>query len=307
MTYDIAVRLQHFGIPFVVSSIFFTSHSPSFVRMARNFELATRKVYSGVWTDYGLSSAVCGMGRLVLPNSNAEAEQVERGLGIDRERIRVIPNGVEDRFAHADPNLFVERYGVRDFILNVGTHWIAAKECPRAHSRSEGRRPSRGDHRQGPSQFVCGRLPARGSREPAYHHHRRTRKRFGNAGISVRSVRYVRTTIAVRNTWHRSARSGACRREDRHHEAWRNGGLLSRHGDVHRANVERVNCARHRNGSRKQCQPCAAHTNARGVPMAACRRKDSGGISRDSRSLRSPRSQLTKERDRTIRLFFAVE
>jgi glycosyltransferase involved in cell wall biosynthesis len=120
MTYDIAVRLEHFGIPFVVSSIFFTQHSPAFVRMARNLEMATRRIYSGVWTDYGLSSAVCAKGRMVLPNSSAEAEQVHKGLGIDPSRIRVIPNGVEDRFDRADPRPFVERYGLRDFVLNVG-------------------------------------------------------------------------------------------------------------------------------------------------------------------------------------------
>ena len=120
MTYDIAVRLEHFGIPFVVSSIFFTSHSPAFVRMARNVEMASRRFYSGVWTDYGLSSAVCAKSRMVLPNSSAEAEQVEKGLGIERSRIRVVPNGVEDRFDAATPELFVDRYGVRDFVLNVG-------------------------------------------------------------------------------------------------------------------------------------------------------------------------------------------
>jgi glycosyltransferase involved in cell wall biosynthesis len=32
----------------------------------------------------------------------------------------VIPNGVEMRFRDADPAVFVERYGVRDFVLNVG-------------------------------------------------------------------------------------------------------------------------------------------------------------------------------------------
>jgi glycosyltransferase involved in cell wall biosynthesis len=120
MTYDIAVRLDTLGIPFVVSSIFFTSHSPAFVRMARNLEMSVRRIYSGVWTDYGLSSAVCAKGRMVLPNSMAEAEQVEKGLGIDPSRIRMIPNGVEDRFDGADPGPFIDRYGVRDFVLNVG-------------------------------------------------------------------------------------------------------------------------------------------------------------------------------------------
>ena len=120
MTYDIAARLDSLGIPFVVSSIFFTTHPPSFVRMARNLEMTARRVYSGIWTDYGLSSAVCGMARMVLPNSLAEAEQVEKGLGIAAEKIRVVPNGVEERFASADPSLFIETYGVRDFVLNVG-------------------------------------------------------------------------------------------------------------------------------------------------------------------------------------------
>jgi glycosyltransferase involved in cell wall biosynthesis len=120
MTYDIATRLDSLGIPFVVSSIFYTSHTPQFVRMARNLEMTIRRLYSGVWTDYGLSSAVCAMARMVLPNSIAEAEQVEKGLGIPAERIRVVPNGVEERFASATPDAFVERYGVRDFILNVG-------------------------------------------------------------------------------------------------------------------------------------------------------------------------------------------
>jgi glycosyltransferase involved in cell wall biosynthesis len=32
----------------------------------------------------------------------------------------VIPNGVDERFYHADPTLFVQEYGVRDFVLNVG-------------------------------------------------------------------------------------------------------------------------------------------------------------------------------------------
>lgn len=120
MTFDAAAMLRRYRIPFVVSSIFFTTHSPAFVRMARNFEVAARKLYSGVWTDYGLSSAVCGMAEMVLPNSSAEAVQVEKGLGIEAARVRVIPNGVEDRFDKADPSMFIDRYGVRDFVLNVG-------------------------------------------------------------------------------------------------------------------------------------------------------------------------------------------
>ena len=35
-------------------------------------------------------------------------------------KITIIPNGVEKRFAEAEPTLFHNKYGVKDFILNVG-------------------------------------------------------------------------------------------------------------------------------------------------------------------------------------------
>lgn len=120
MTYDIAMRLSHFGVPFVVSSIFFSLHKPWEIRLARMAEDLLKKAFSGVWSDYGIASRVCRAARGVLPNTRDEGGIVERGFGVPSERIRVIPNGVEDRFADADPELFVRTYGVRDFILNVG-------------------------------------------------------------------------------------------------------------------------------------------------------------------------------------------
>ena len=40
---------------------------------------------------------------LLLPNSNAEAEQLVRYFGVGRERILIAPNGADERFAAADP------------------------------------------------------------------------------------------------------------------------------------------------------------------------------------------------------------
>ena len=56
----------------------------------------------------------------ILPNSYAEAAQLVRLFGADPRRIRVIPNGVEARFADADPRPFRERHGDDDFALYVG-------------------------------------------------------------------------------------------------------------------------------------------------------------------------------------------
>jgi glycosyltransferase involved in cell wall biosynthesis len=57
---------------------------------------------------------------LLLPNSQAEAEQLIRYFGVPAERIHVAPNGADERFARTDPAPFVRRFGIRDFVLSVG-------------------------------------------------------------------------------------------------------------------------------------------------------------------------------------------
>ncbi|HWB13260.1 MAG TPA: glycosyltransferase [Pirellulales bacterium] len=57
---------------------------------------------------------------LLLPNSQAEAEQLIRYFGVPPDRIRVVPNGADRRFASPDAQPFIERVGYRDFILYAG-------------------------------------------------------------------------------------------------------------------------------------------------------------------------------------------
>jgi glycosyltransferase involved in cell wall biosynthesis len=57
---------------------------------------------------------------LLLPNSQAEAEQLTRYFGVTPRRIRVVPNGAETRFADASPEPFARLVGHRDFILCAG-------------------------------------------------------------------------------------------------------------------------------------------------------------------------------------------
>jgi len=56
----------------------------------------------------------------ILPNSAAEGEQLVRWFGADPGRIRPVPNGVEERFAHADASAFRAAHGPGDFVLYVG-------------------------------------------------------------------------------------------------------------------------------------------------------------------------------------------
>lgn len=56
----------------------------------------------------------------LLPNSEVEASQLVRYFGIPREKIVVIPNGVDSRYEKADPGLFMNRFALKDFFLCVG-------------------------------------------------------------------------------------------------------------------------------------------------------------------------------------------
>lgn len=119
-TYHFAREIAALGIPLVVSPILFSSHSEAFVRNVLSGTRILQKLGPGIWSDYAISADICTWAAKVLPNTEAEADLVAEGLGIGREKLQVIPNGVDGRFREGDPRLFRERYGVERFILNVG-------------------------------------------------------------------------------------------------------------------------------------------------------------------------------------------
>ncbi len=57
---------------------------------------------------------------IVLPNSRIEAALLSVRFRVNPKKFFVVPNGVDKRFLEAKPDLFVEKYGVKDFILYVG-------------------------------------------------------------------------------------------------------------------------------------------------------------------------------------------
>ncbi|HVA47243.1 MAG TPA: glycosyltransferase [Pirellulales bacterium] len=57
---------------------------------------------------------------LLLPNSQAEADQLIRYFQVPPHRIRIVPNGAERRFSSAEAEPFAAKVGCRDFILYAG-------------------------------------------------------------------------------------------------------------------------------------------------------------------------------------------
>jgi glycosyltransferase involved in cell wall biosynthesis len=119
-TFHLAREIHKLGIPMVVSPIFFSRHTPAYIRSVSFVDGLVKKVALGAWTDYGIIADICRWSKAVLPNTAGEARLISLGLGVRRERITVIPNGVDARFSRATPELFKKTYGIENFVLNVG-------------------------------------------------------------------------------------------------------------------------------------------------------------------------------------------
>src|SRR5512140_2506400 len=112
-TYHLAREIQRLRIPLVVSPIVYSTHSARFVHMALMVNrLLQRRVPGGIWSDYLLTAEICAWAAKLLPNSRAEADLVRDGYGADPAKITVVPNGVDERFASADPGLFRKKFGL---------------------------------------------------------------------------------------------------------------------------------------------------------------------------------------------------
>jgi glycosyltransferase involved in cell wall biosynthesis len=130
-TYHLAREVHALGVPLVVSPIIYTRHSARFARTALHVSRMAQRVGPGVWTDYAICADICGWASRVVPNTTAEAEFIINGIGVPREKVTVVPNGVDERFGHATPDLFVRTHGVKDFILTVGHTGHARKNVLR--------------------------------------------------------------------------------------------------------------------------------------------------------------------------------
>ncbi|MFI5251579.1 MAG: glycosyltransferase family 4 protein [Bacteroidota bacterium] len=119
-SYHLAREIHKLGIPMVVSPIFFSRHAALFIRSVLGAERIFRTIARGTWMDFGLLRDICNWSKAVLPNTTRERNLLAQGIGIPSEKLFVIPNGVEERFYAATPDLFNNTYKSKDFILNVG-------------------------------------------------------------------------------------------------------------------------------------------------------------------------------------------
>ena len=71
-------------------------------------------------TTYRLRQKIYDSADRLIVMSKAEAEQLKFGFSIRDEKLRLVPQGIDkQRFENANPELFLRRYGIKDFVLQV--------------------------------------------------------------------------------------------------------------------------------------------------------------------------------------------
>jgi glycosyltransferase involved in cell wall biosynthesis len=112
------------GVPVVLSPICWVEPraiaalAPSPARAAWDLAKWGVKAACPRWPSW--RRALLGLADAILPNSQAEARQLVRLFGADPRALRVVPNGVDGRFARAEPSAFRAAVGLEDFVLYVG-------------------------------------------------------------------------------------------------------------------------------------------------------------------------------------------
>ena len=107
-------------IPIVLSPVFFSNRSAVVIKRFLNIERLSKTVSDALRSDFSVKAELCAKANLILPNTTEEAKLIESGFSIASKKLKVVPNGVETYFSEASPDTFVEKYGLKDFVLFAG-------------------------------------------------------------------------------------------------------------------------------------------------------------------------------------------
>lgn len=122
--------VKEMGIPLVVSTVFWSSFETALKSSAnpvknafaivRKCQQCSEKILRYNIPIISPTQFYLKNADLILPNSNLEARHLLRIFNFGSQKITVIYNGVEDIYARGEPDLFLNRFGISDFVLFVG-------------------------------------------------------------------------------------------------------------------------------------------------------------------------------------------
>lgn len=117
-TYHLAKSIKALGARIILTPVIYSRRSPKLIRTALPFTKYLAKI--GILHPYQIASELCEMSYIITPNTQQECLLIKSGFNIEASKIYLLPNGVNERFYHADPTIFTSKYKIKNFILYVG-------------------------------------------------------------------------------------------------------------------------------------------------------------------------------------------
>jgi hypothetical protein len=112
---DFVVTAKRLGMKVVVSPIIYTD-KPWYVWSTARF-IDNILPYPTIYT---YRKRIYDTADILISGSNAEKQQLQKNFKIPENKFRVVYNAVDAKLADAKPDLFIEKYGLKDFVLMVG-------------------------------------------------------------------------------------------------------------------------------------------------------------------------------------------
>lgn len=125
---DAAAVMRNIGRRGLVVSTLAGADSSSRLRASATRQVARALRRVSMRTVHDLYAGIFDRADVTICLNDLEREHFQQRYKLSSDRIAVIPNGVRGEFRGATPDVFVERYGLRDFVLFVGS--ICARKNP---------------------------------------------------------------------------------------------------------------------------------------------------------------------------------
>lgn len=108
------------GIRTVISSIFWPTRPRLEAIWTRATTLPRLLGFPSLTSQWLMMRDVLSVADVVITSSDSESAHIRRIFGVPAGKLKVVPLGVSSWFAGADPGRFIEKYGLKDFVLCVG-------------------------------------------------------------------------------------------------------------------------------------------------------------------------------------------
>ena len=115
-TNDLGKRVRSMGPKLVVSPIVDKTINPRIINLANKFTGLLPKHF----THLSKAAELCRLADVSISRSTDETKMLTKAFGVDERAITVVQNGVDPKFASADPSLFQAKYSDDKFLLAVG-------------------------------------------------------------------------------------------------------------------------------------------------------------------------------------------